>query len=198
MLKQIFRYPATRLEIASTYRGMVADEDVRKALQFAKEAHEGQTRKYTGDPYIVHPVMVAQILCIAKPDKPQVMAALLHDTVEDTPVTEQDIMSVFGGDVAGLVMDLTEHEWEHPRPNRKTRKMYESNRLSHIAPRSQTIKYADFLANGYDIIEHDPHFAKVYFKEMKASLTGMKKGHAGLAAMAKVMVDTRLKELGHG
>lgn len=195
MLDHIFRHDTVKTTTAATYRDFILQEDVREVLQFARDAHEGQTRKYTGDPYIVHPIMVAQILCVAKPTADMVKAALLHDVVEDTPVEIGDIQYLFGPDVAHYVAGLTDTEWDHPRPNRATRKAHDAQRLAGAGYEVQTIKFADFLANGYDIVEHDPHFAKQYLKEMGAAIKGMKDGHAGLRAYAQAMIDTKLEGL---
>ncbi|MBG6242838.1 MAG: guanosine-3',5'-bis(diphosphate) 3'-diphosphatase [Candidatus Symbiopectobacterium sp. Dall1.0] len=81
-------------------------EDQIKRLQqayiVARDAHEGQTRS-SGEPYITHPVAVAGILAEMRLDYETLMAALLHDTIEDTPTTYQDIEQQFGKSVAELV-----------------------------------------------------------------------------------------------
>lgn len=75
---------------------------VEKAYQFSKTAHEGQFRK-SGDPYISHPVAVAKLLAKWHLDAQALMAALLHDVVEDTPATKQEVGDIFGKPVAELV-----------------------------------------------------------------------------------------------
>ncbi len=75
---------------------------VEKAYQFSKSAHEGQFRK-SGDPYISHPVAVAKLLAKWHLDAQALMAALLHDVVEDTPATKQEVGELFGKPVAELV-----------------------------------------------------------------------------------------------
>ncbi len=75
---------------------------VEKAYQFSKSAHEGQFRK-SGDPYISHPVAVAKLLAKWHLDAQALMAALLHDVVEDTPATKQQVSEQFGKPVAELV-----------------------------------------------------------------------------------------------
>ncbi|OCA81534.1 phosphohydrolase [Bacillus sp. FJAT-27225] len=86
-----------------------------KALLFASKAHEGQTRKGTGYPYIMHPVAVGHILDESGFSDEVVMAGYLHDTVEDTAVTREDLLAEFGLDVSELVMANTENKqlsWE--------------------------------------------------------------------------------------
>lgn len=80
--------------------------DVERAYLFAKDAHGSQTR-YTGEPYITHPVAVAMILAEMRMDPATIMAALLHDVVEDTPVNEEEIVEKFGKEVADLVDGVT-------------------------------------------------------------------------------------------
>lgn len=79
---------------------------IEKAYLFANKAHAGQKRK-SGEPYIVHPVSVANILVSLGMDTESVVAALLHDVVEDTPVTLEDIRSNFGDTTAQIIDGLT-------------------------------------------------------------------------------------------
>lgn len=79
---------------------------VRDAWRMAARAHHGQFRR-SGEPYITHPVAVAGIALEFGTDADGVVAALLHDTVEDTELTVEDIVEVFGDEVARLVGDLT-------------------------------------------------------------------------------------------
>ncbi|AOM41945.1 bifunctional GTP diphosphokinase/guanosine-3',5'-bis pyrophosphate 3'-pyrophosphohydrolase [Xenorhabdus hominickii] len=75
---------------------------LKQAYAVARDAHEGQTRT-SGEPYITHPVAVSCILAEMRLDHETLMAALLHDVIEDTPATFQDIEQLFGTAVAGLV-----------------------------------------------------------------------------------------------
>ena len=68
---------------------------VRRAYQFAAQAHDGQTRK-SGDPYVTHPLSVAQIITELKLDVASVCAGLLHDCVEDTSATVEQLGELFG------------------------------------------------------------------------------------------------------
>lgn len=79
---------------------------IEQAFHFAKDAHGEQTR-HTGDPYITHPVAVADILAQMRMDPPTIMAAILHDVVEDTPVKHAEIVEKFGQEVADLVDGVT-------------------------------------------------------------------------------------------
>ncbi|NYR14159.1 bifunctional GTP diphosphokinase/guanosine-3',5'-bis pyrophosphate 3'-pyrophosphohydrolase [Pseudoalteromonas sp. MIP2626] len=77
-------------------------ELVQKAYVVAREAHEGQTRS-SGEPYITHPVEVSQILASMHLDHETLMAALMHDVIEDTNFSQQDLAEIFGDTVAELV-----------------------------------------------------------------------------------------------
>ncbi|MDW7550385.1 bifunctional GTP diphosphokinase/guanosine-3',5'-bis pyrophosphate 3'-pyrophosphohydrolase [Pseudoalteromonas sp. McH1-7] len=77
-------------------------ELVQKAYVVAREAHEGQTRS-SGEPYITHPVEVTQILASMKLDHETLMAALMHDVIEDTDFSQDDLAEIFGDTVAELV-----------------------------------------------------------------------------------------------
>ena len=79
---------------------------VRRAYQFAAQAHDGQTRK-SGDPYVTHPLAVAQIIAELKLDVASVCAGLLHDCVEDTSATIEQLSELFGKEVAFLVEGVT-------------------------------------------------------------------------------------------
>ena len=79
---------------------------VRRAYIFAASAHQGMTRR-SGEPYLNHPLAVAGILCDMKLDVASVVAGLLHDTIEDTPTTVEDITAKFGRDVATIVDGVT-------------------------------------------------------------------------------------------
>ncbi len=82
---------------------------IEKAYNIAREAHEGQVRK-SGEPYIIHPLCVAIILADLELDKETIAAGLLHDVVEDTIMTEAEITTEFGSDVALLVDGVTKLE----------------------------------------------------------------------------------------
>jgi len=148
---------------------------VQKALQFATDAHKDQMRKYTHEPYIVHPKAVADMVADTDATQEQVAAALLHDVVEDTQFTLEDIKLEFGDTVADLVFWLT--DVDHSHGNRKQRKQKDRDRLSQAPAQAQIIKVADFIDNTKSIVEHDPKFAKLYLQEkmdMLAVLTKVK------------------------
>ena len=91
--------------------------DIEKAYKVAYKAHEGQKRK-SGEPYIIHPLCVAIILAELERDKESIIAGLLHDVVEDTVMTSEDVEKEFGSEVALLVdgvTKLTQLNYEHDK-----------------------------------------------------------------------------------
>ena len=159
---------------------------VDSAIAFAATAHAGQVRKYDGLPYVTHPIHVMMILHKAGiKDEAMLVAAVLHDVVEDTPVSHMTITRRFGEDVGNLVYELTD-QFVHPHQgNRATRKKLERERLAGVSPRAQTIKYADFISNTPSIVTGDPGFARVYLAEKEATLAVMVNGNSLVRSLAE-------------
>ena len=82
------------------------EELIRKAYKYANESHENQER-VSGEKYIIHPLNVAYILAELEMDDSTIAAALLHDVVEDTPITHEDIAHEFGDEIAEMVEGVT-------------------------------------------------------------------------------------------
>lgn len=152
--------------------------DIDRAIAFARKAHVGQVRKYTGEQYYTHPVEVARIFLSLYGGQhddtlvPSLIAAILHDTVEDTPVTIEDIRGEFGDEVARLVDGLTDVSMPEDG-NRATRKRMDREHTLSACPLTMSIKCCDLISNTYSIVEHDRDFARVYLKEKKLILDGM-------------------------
>lgn len=168
---------------------------VVRAHAFAADAHGsiGQVRKYTGEPYIKHPVEVMTIVRSVDHTEEMLAAALLHDTIEDTPVTREDVEREFGAKVAALVMELTDQCHEG---NRATRKAAEAARLGSISPEAQTVKLADFISNTRSIVERDPGFAMVYLREKSRVLAVMTDGDPSLYAQAQSQIEEAKMTIG--
>jgi (p)ppGpp synthase/HD superfamily hydrolase len=159
---------------------------VRKAQVYAMAAHASvkQVRKYTGEPYIVHPAEVAQIVAGVPGSTPDMVAAAwLHDVVEDTGCTFTDIHMAFGIDIATLVGWLTDVS-KPEDGNRAHRKAMDREHTAAAPAEAQTIKLADLISNSRSIMAHDPAFAKTYLEEKRLLLAVMTKGDAGLHALA--------------
>lgn len=139
-------------ELMDTIRGYTHDQDkldlIQEAFELANKAHEGQIRA-TGEPYIIHPVSVAYILAELEMDVQGLIAALLHDVVEDTDYTLEDIRMMFGDDVAFLVDGVTKLSQFHYKD--KEDQQLENFRKMFLAMakdiRVVVIKLADRLHN---------------------------------------------------
>lgn len=169
------------------------------AYFFAKAAHEsvGQLRKYTGRPYIEHPMEVALIVSRVPHTKEMYQAALLHDVLEDTPVTRDEIEARFGSKTAELVGWLSDVSTQADG-NRKTRKTLDRAHLAMAPAEAKTIKLADLISNAKDIIDHDPAFARIYLKEKLELLEVLTEGNASLWHLAHSIATRGLMLLEEG
>jgi guanosine-3',5'-bis(diphosphate) 3'-pyrophosphohydrolase len=117
-----------------------------EALSFAAARHRDQRRKdVEASPYINHPIAVVQILCqeAGVSDIEVICAALLHDTLEDTDTTAEELEARFGSEVAAIVMELTD-DMSLPREERERRQVEHAAQLSQPA---RLIKLADKISN---------------------------------------------------
>ena len=171
---------------------------VYKAQVFAMAAHGaiGQKRKYTGEPYIVHPAEVVQILKTAGVTDPNMLAAAwLHDVVEDTAVTRQDVLSVFGPVVMTLVWQLTDVS-TRADGNRERRKTLDRLHTELAHPEAKSVKLADLISNTRSIVMYDPNFARVFLKEKALLLEVLRDcSHPVLWVQANELLEQSLCEL---
>ena len=128
---------------------------ILKATEFAADKHRGQSRKDAArTPYINHPVAVAHLLSdyAGIHDANVIVAALLHDTVEDTDTTVDDIEEEFGLEVRDIVIEVTDDK-SLPSERRKQLQIEHAGKLSHAA---RLVKLADKICNLQDIISRPP------------------------------------------
>lgn len=161
-----------------------------KAQFYAKAAHMaiGQVRKYTGEPYHTHPDAVAEFVRYIGGSLNMIAAAHLHDVIEDTEITEEDLLQDFSKEVVDLVVWLSDLQTLDVG-NRKIRKYNERCKLAKAPAEAQTIKLADLIHNSYSITAHDPEFSIIYLKEMRATLSVMAKGDSRLHDLAMEIVN---------
>lgn len=174
-------------------------EKLEKIKAFADHAHGGQKRKYNPERYIEHPVRVMNTCKRFTDDIAVLAAALLHDVLEDTSVTEEELhlflLDLLGRQEAirtlNLVRNLTDVyiKKNYPHLNRATRKAKEFERLSTADPLSQSIKYADVIDNSVGIAKQDADFANVSLREYKELLSRLDKGDARLRSEAMQVVE---------
>ncbi|WP_130833065.1 HD domain-containing protein [[Erwinia] mediterraneensis] len=167
-----------------------------QARHYATRAHAemGQRRKYTDEPYIVHPAAVVELVRSVTDDEIVLAAAWLHDTVEDTPTTLQDIEVHFGEPVARLVAMLTDSAQPGAR-NRAARKLAHFRHTADASPDAQTIKLADIIDNTHAIVRFDPHFARVYLVEKRIQVNLLKQGDARLWQQASTIIERGIEQL---
>ena len=94
------------LDKVSLYNPTADHNLIRKAYVYCAKVHQGQTR-LSGEPYIIHPMEVAGLLAELKLDVPSIVTGFLHDTIEDTLATSEDLTRMFGSEVAALVEGVT-------------------------------------------------------------------------------------------
>jgi (p)ppGpp synthase/HD superfamily hydrolase len=155
---------------------MITKWSMRDVFEFAKAAHEGQVRKFSGEPYINHPVRVSLMATEHGLGHTAVAAALLHDVVEDCDVSLDEITERFGRHVAGVVWGLTNYEARNGGPddtmNRADRKAVDCGWLSAQDPTVKSLKIIDCIDNILDQ-PSDGSFMGVMLEEMRLLVLAM-------------------------
>ncbi len=140
-------------------------ENLKKAIDYAATMHGGQTR-LNGEPYIMHPLHVVQNVLKYKKSKhleELLIAACLHDTIEDTPATYYDIIENFGPQIASLVLELTTNE---DMKNALGKQQYLSIKMKNMSSWALVIKLCDRLDNVNDLLNcRDETFKNKYINE---------------------------------
>lgn len=170
---------------------MTMDDLISRAREFAFKAHNAinHRRKYTDEPYTTHLECVAQLVASVVNDEAMVAAAYLHDTVEDTEITIEDIRAAFGDDVAYLVGFLSDISTPEDG-NRALRKKLDREHIAKGDARVHTIKLADLIDNSGSIQANDARFANVYMAEKRLLLEVLEDGHPVLLKQAREIVET--------
>jgi len=137
-----------------------------KAAQFAAHAHAGQTRKFTGRPYIEHPMRVAgRVTMLPCATEEMVAAAWLHDVIEDCYITYDHLESVFDPTVASRVLELTNPSIKHKHLHRKQRKQIDRDHFRTVSKEAKIIKLLDRIDNVRDMSGAEDGFKRVYLDE---------------------------------
>lgn len=177
-----------------------------KAFTFARTAHAGHRRKYTGEPYVSHLGEVAGMVAAAASPLATfplfssgpnlrdicIATAWLHDCVEDVGVQPSTLVLEFGDKVAAGVMLLSDLE----TGNRAERKKASRERLAQAPGWVQTIKVADLISNTGSIVQHDPAFARIYLEEKVLLLAVLTNANPVLLAAALAQVSEARAQLG--
>lgn len=185
---------------------------ITNAYLFAYAAHTAidQRRKYTNEPYLHHLANVVElledyadtILLNEEEDEESleratniICAAYLHDVVEDTKITLDDIQRHFNEEITMMVDFLTDHA-KPEDGNRKKRKQMYRDRLITAPNDVKTIKIADIIDNLSTIVAHDPGFAVVYVKEKRDDLPALIGGDQKLYDQLVGVIHRAEKDLG--
>ena len=157
-----------------------------RALAFAAHKHRDQRRKDAeASPYINHPIALAEVLAgeggVA--DIEVLAAALLHDTIEDTDTTMEELREQFGARIAGMVGEVTDDK-ELPKADRKRLQIEHASGLSRGA---KLVKLADKICNLRDVAERPPakwdlERRREYFEWARRVIDGLRGTHPGLEA----------------
>ncbi len=155
-----------------------------KALAFAADKHRDQRRKDAeASPYINHPIALADVLANEAhiTDERVLVAAILHDTIEDTETTEQELVRSFGQEVADIVLEVTDDQ-ALPKAERKRLQVEHAGKLSR---RAKLVKIADKICNIRDVAGSPPadwslERRQEYFDWAKAVVEGVRGVHPEL------------------
>lgn len=158
-----------------------------KAVAFASEKHRNQRRKDAeASPYINHPIALANVLAneggIA--DVTVLVAAILHDTIEDTETTADELTVLFGSEVTWVVLEVTDDK----SLEKHVRKQRQVDHAPHLSTAAKLVKLADKICNLRDILASPPaewpaERKSEYFHWAAAVVAGMRGVHSGLEAV---------------
>ena len=153
-----------------------------EAVLFASESHKGQTRKDGKTPYILHPIRVAaKVSAHPAATEPMIIAAYLHDVIEDCPVTREQIEARFGTVCAEYVYLLTNISKSLGIQPRKARKEYDAKRLSSAPKEVKIIKLCDRIDNLSEISCLERGFQLLYQEESLFLYERIRDGDENLA-----------------
>jgi len=172
---------------------------IERASTFARNAHIAQFREWTGEPYWNHLHEVAELVRNSGLPDDVVAAAYLHDTIEDTKVTFQDLETHFGLVIAEMVLMVTDISIGTGY-GRAVRKRMDCRYLAGASSYGQSIKLADLISNSGSVVECNPKFAGIYLPEKRALLEVLINGRYSLYVKAQetlVAAEQRLKEKGN-
>lgn len=129
------------------------------AIAFAIKKHEGQVRKFSGLPYVVHPINVARRVAQLGGTNAQIVAAYLHDVLEDTDATEDELRTEFGNEVTDLVLEVTNDKVMMEKMGKTD---YLVAKTAEMSPEAYMIKVLDREDNVRDLDKASPEFAVKY------------------------------------
>ena len=158
-----------------------------KAVAFAADKHRNQRRKDAeASPYINHPIALANVLANegGVADVTVLCAAVLHDTIEDTETTSEELRAIFGAKVASVVMEVTDDK----SLEKSVRKQRQVEHAPHISTEAKLVKLADKICNLRDILASPPadwtaERKQNYFEWAAKVVAGLRGVHPGLESV---------------
>lgn len=168
----------------------IDDSDLKilfRALSFAAHKHKDQRRRdVDASPYINHPISLAAILCTEAhvADVETLCGALLHDTVEDTETTAEELEQIFGESICAIVMEVTDDK----SLTKAERKKAQIEHAAHISEKSKLVKLADKISNLRDVLNNPPpdwslERRQQYFDWAKRVIDQIRGTHTALEAL---------------
>ena len=170
-----------------------------RAIHFAAEQHRDHRRKgKTGAPYINHPITVAEQLSRAgeQDNIDLLMAAVLHDVIEDTETTQEEMEALFGKSVTAIVMEVTDDK----SLDEKERKRLVVQQIAGKSREARLLKLSDMIANIYDVIHHPPNWSRDrkhrYFDWCEQVAREIEGIHPALERQFRILIGDGRRKLG--
>lgn len=165
---------------------------------YTKAAHDacGQVRKLSGEPYWVHPIGVADIVARYTDDIATIQGALLHDVIEDTKITRDQLVDVFGQEVGDIVQGCSDPQQKDPNMPRSVRKRINREHAAQQNSKVQNIKVADSIYNLLDMEGMDRESCIQYLKEKEQMIDMMILADDDLQWYAYGVIESLKEEYG--
>jgi guanosine-3',5'-bis(diphosphate) 3'-pyrophosphohydrolase len=173
---------------------------ILRAASFAAAKHRDQRRKdAVATPYINHPLQLAELLAVnGGVDDPDIIAAaLLHDTIEDTQTTADELREIFGERITGIVLEVTDDK----RLPKEVRKALQVEHAAHLSREARLVKLVDKICNVRDMISSPPHNwsaqrRREYFDWADRVVAGLRGVHPGLESLYDAATRRRAEVTG--
>lgn len=177
--------------------GSAVNPHWRRAAHFAAKKHKGQKRSNGKTPYIAHPIAVAKILHdeAGIKDDATIIASLMHDTIEDTNTTREEIAELFGNEVASIVAEVS-----NPPGIGANKHQWQIDHAKELSDKAASLKVADKIANLRDIVNDPPVWDQQkkmdYYDHANMMVDAIEKPHPILRDLFKKQYSEGRKKIG--
>lgn len=154
------------------------------AVLFAARAHFARRRKYTNLPYLGHCLAVMELVATVEHTEAMLVASVLHDVLERPGTAVEELVLIFGPEIAKMVVLLG----EPTQGDRKTRLEFVAKRLATASAEVQSVKLAEIIVNAPSVGKYDPTLAQAYLPERRVLLGVLKKGNPELYRQASELL----------